>query len=65
VSLNIIDVALNRCNRLPFERRVAHYMRQSLWHELLLQYLPHAEVERTVMSALQPKMKLAAEAVPA
>lgn len=65
VSLNIIDVALNHCNRLPFEQRVAKYMRQSLWHELLLQYMPYSKVERTVISALQPKMKLAQEAVPA
>lgn len=56
VSLNIVDVALNYCNKVPFEQRIAHYFRQSLWHELLLQYLPHETVERTVMAALQPKL---------
>lgn len=55
VSFNIVDVALNYCNKLPFEQRVAHYFRQSLWHELLLQYLPHETVERGVMSVLQPQ----------
>jgi hypothetical protein len=56
VSLNIVDVALNYCNKIPFEQRIAHYFRQSLWHELMLQYLPHETVERTVMAALQPKL---------
>lgn len=56
ISFNIVDVALNYCNKLPFEQRVAHYFRQSLWHELMLQYLPHETVEQTVMSALQPKL---------
>lgn len=63
VSCNIVDAALNYCNQLPFERRVAHYFQQSLWHELLLQYLRHDTVEQTVLSALQPQ--LVAEAVPA
>jgi hypothetical protein len=56
VSLNIVDVALGYCNKLPFEQRVAHYFRQSLWHELLLQYLNHDTVEQTVMTALQPEL---------
>ncbi len=63
VSLNVVDAALNFCNQLPFERRVAHYFQQSLWHELLLQYLKHDTVEQTVLRALQPQ--LAAEAIPA
>ncbi|HYH36075.1 MAG TPA: hypothetical protein VD706_01080 [Candidatus Saccharimonadales bacterium] len=56
VSLNIVDVALNYCNKLPFEQRITHYFKQSLWHELLLQYVPHETVEQTVMTALQPKL---------
>jgi hypothetical protein len=56
VSMNVVDVALNYCNKLPFEHRVAQYFRQSLWHELSLQYLPHETVERTVMKTLQPDM---------
>jgi hypothetical protein len=56
VSFNIVDVALNYCNKLPFEQRIVHYFRQSLWHELLLQYLPHETVEQTVMATLQPKL---------
>jgi hypothetical protein len=56
ISFNIVDVALNYCNKLPFEQRVAHYFRQSLRHELLLQYLPHETVEQTVAALLQPTL---------
>jgi hypothetical protein len=56
VSMNIVDAAVNYCNRLPFERRITHYFRQSLWHELLLGYLDHDEVERSVAETLQPEL---------
>jgi hypothetical protein len=56
VSLNIIDVALNYCNGLPFENRIVHYFRNSLWHELLIRYLKHDAVEQTVLSGLQAKL---------
>jgi hypothetical protein len=58
--MNVVDTALNYCNAVPFEKRIAHYFRQSLWHELLLQYLPHNAVERTIMGTLQPELAEAA-----
>lgn len=71
VSMNLLDAALNRCNNLPFEKRLHHYLRQSLWHGLLLQYLDRAEIEQSVARILQPqleaeltpKLELAEEAV--
>lgn len=56
VSLNLIDTALNYCNHLPFEQRVAHYFQRSLWHELLLNYLNRESVEQTVLAQLQPEL---------
>lgn len=56
VSLNVVDVALNYCNRLPFEDRIVQYFQRSLWHELLLRYLQHGPVEETVMAELQPRL---------
>ncbi|HEY5152513.1 MAG TPA: hypothetical protein VII55_00915 [Candidatus Saccharimonadales bacterium] len=56
VSLNVVDAALNYCNRLPFERRIVHYFQHSLWQELLLRYLRPEAVEETVMSQLQPQL---------
>ena len=49
VSLNVVDAALNYCNRLPFERRVAHYFQQSIWQELLLRYLRPEAVEKALL----------------
>jgi hypothetical protein len=56
VSFNIIDAALNYCNRLPFERRVARYFQHSLWHELLMRYLRPQAVEQAVLNELQPQL---------
>jgi hypothetical protein len=56
VSLNIVDVALNLCNQVSFERRLKQYFQKSLWHELLLRYLRHDSVEQTVLTELQPKL---------
>jgi hypothetical protein len=53
VSFNMLDVALNYCNNLPYEQRIVQYCRTSLWHELLLRYLNPDNVERTVQQALQ------------
>lgn len=55
VSMNIVDVALNYCNNLPFEKRVTGNYQKSLWHELLHNYLQHKSVEQSVLSELQPK----------
>ncbi len=52
VSMNIVDVALNYCNHLPFEKRVSRNYQQSLWHELLLRYLRHDSVEQAVELAI-------------
>ena len=54
VSMNLVDVALNYCNQLPFERQLRHYFQQSLWHELLVRYLQPSTVERSVLAQLQP-----------
>lgn len=56
VSFNVLDAALNYCNRLPFERRVSSYFRKSLWHELMLRYLQPASVEQSILQELQPQL---------
>jgi hypothetical protein len=65
VSLNIVDVALNYCNKLPFEQRVVHYFQQSLWHELLLRYLRSDTVEQAVLTTLEPDAQLVKETIAA
>lgn len=58
VSMNVLDVAVNACNQLPFEKRIYQAFQQSLFHELLLQYLSHEAVEQTVANQLDPKLAL-------
>lgn len=54
VSLNIVDAALNLCNKLSFENRAIDSFKRALWHELLLRYLSRDKVEQTVLSQLLP-----------
>jgi len=61
VSLNVIDAALNCCNRLPYAHRIAHYFRSNLWHELMIRYLKHDAIEQTVVDALEPELVEASE----
>ena len=55
VSLNIVDVALNYCNRLPFDHRSFEHFQRSLWQELSLGYLQPQKIEQAVLSVLQPQ----------
>jgi hypothetical protein len=63
VSLNLLDTALNVCNEVSFERRLTDYFKRTLWHELLLRYMHHEPVQRSVLAELQPQ--LAVESVEA
>lgn len=56
VSCNIIDVALNYCNGLDFEHRIVRHFRNSLWHELLIRYLKHENVEQLVVGGLEQEL---------
>lgn len=52
VSLNLTDVVLNFCNKLPYEKRIVHYFRDHLWHELMLRYLHQENLEQVVHEQL-------------
>jgi hypothetical protein len=52
VSCNILDVALGYCNHLPFTDRIVHFVRDNLWHELMMRYLNQENLERAVHQQL-------------
>ncbi len=56
VSLNIIDASLNYCNQLPYANRIVHYLRSSLWHELMIRYMKHENVEQAVLGNLESQL---------
>lgn len=56
ISLNIADVVLSFCNRLPYEQRIVSHFRSSLWHELIMRYLKHENVEQTVLAGLESQL---------
>jgi len=52
VSMNIMDVALNYCNHLPFSERVVRFLRDNLWHELMSRYLQQQNLEDALQQQL-------------
>lgn len=48
VSFNMLDVALNYYNNVPFQDRIVHFLRDNIWHELILKYLNQENLEEAV-----------------
>jgi|SRR5579859_3839904 len=57
VSCNLLDVALNYCNHLPFAQRVVHFVRDNLWHELMMRYLNQENLEAAVHRQLSAELE--------
>lgn len=56
VSFNILDVALSFCNRLHFSDRIIHFLRDNLWHELMMRYLNQENLEEAVHRQLSREL---------
>lgn len=56
VSMNILDVALNYCNHLPFPDRVVRFFRDNLWHELMSRYLKQRNLEDALQQQLSAEL---------
>jgi len=52
VSCNVLDVALGYCNQLSFGDRIVHFVRDNLWHELMIRYLNQSNLETAVHQQL-------------
>lgn len=52
VSCNILDVALSYCNKLSFTDRIVHFVRDNMWHSLVVQYLHQQNLESALESQL-------------
>jgi hypothetical protein len=56
VSCNALDVALSFCNQLPFPDRIVHFLRDNLWHELMMRYLHQENLEEAVHRQLSSEL---------
>lgn len=56
VSLNLLDVALGYCNHLAFAQRIVHFVRDNLWHELMMRYLHQQNLEDAVHAQLSKEL---------
>jgi hypothetical protein len=52
VSFNLLDMAANYVNGLPYSRRSVGHMRQSLWSEICQRYIAQPMLERQALSQL-------------
>ena len=56
VSCNVLDVALSYCNQLSYTDRIVHFLRDNLWHELMLRYLDQQNLEEAVHRQLSAEL---------
>lgn len=56
VSMNVLDVALNFCNKIPYEERIVKYFRYHLGHELLLSYLHEQHLSELLQQQLADEL---------
>lgn len=56
VSCNALDVALAYCNHLDFADRIVHFVRDNLWHELMMHYLNQENLEAAVHRQLAKEL---------
>jgi hypothetical protein len=56
ISFNLTDAALNFCNKLPYEQRVVHYLRDHVWHELMMRYLHQDILEHSMREQLSGEL---------
>lgn len=52
VSCNALDAALSYCNSLSFGNRIVHFVRDNLWHELMMRYLHQENLGAAVRQQL-------------
>ncbi|MCA9344207.1 hypothetical protein KC946_00030 [Candidatus Saccharibacteria bacterium] len=56
VPLSLMDNAVSFCNKLEFGSHSTSYFRDSLWNELLLQYLGQSSFEQEIIEQLDGKI---------
>lgn len=56
VSMNVLDTCLSYCNHLSFGDRIVHFVRDNLWHELMMRYLNQSNLEEAVHRQLSSEL---------
>jgi hypothetical protein len=52
VSFNLMDLAVDYVNNVPFQQRTVHHVRSSLWNELFTRYIGQPALEYQVIQQL-------------
>lgn len=52
VSFNLMDMAVNFVNQLPYGKHVSYHFRDALWNELLIRYIGQPAFEHQILKQL-------------
>lgn len=53
ISFNLMDMAVNYANRIPYGQQSMSHMRDSIWNEMYLRYMKEQAIEKHVIKQLQ------------
>lgn len=56
VSFNILDVAMNLCNKRLFNQHLHYHQQRALWQEFILRYIRPELLKEAIDQELQPKL---------
>ncbi len=56
ISFNLMDVATNFINQLPFEQQVSYHLQRSLWNELHRRYISQPTLETHILRQLEQEL---------
>lgn len=56
ISFNLMDVAVNYINQLPFEKQVSYHLQGALWNELFGRYLGQPALESQILRQLDSEL---------
>lgn len=56
ITLNLMDVSLAYSNEIAYDDRYVYHFRESLWNEIFMRYMGHANLENQILKQLDNDM---------
>jgi hypothetical protein len=56
ITFNLMDVSLGYSNDVPYKDRYVYHFRESLWNEIFMRYMGHANLENQILKQLDNDM---------
>lgn len=56
ITFNLMDVSLSYSNEISYKERYVYHFRESLWNEIFMRYMGHANLENQILKQLDNDM---------